>query len=326
MIFVSTCTSVDHQYLEKSSNASHAIAKANKENASSKKMNRLGMEFVFIEPGVFIMGSPSNEADRSMLEAQHEVTLTRGFYIGKTEVTVGQFRRFVNATGYQTDAEKNDSNYKGCNAIIEGDTISEWSRIADANWRSPGFELSDNMPVTCVSWNDTQVFIEWLSSETGQTYRLPTEAEWEYTARAGSRSTRFWGDDPDKACLYANVADRDSRVFNLGYPKHNCSDGYIYSAPVGSYEPNALGLSDMIGNVYEWCQDWFGAYPEEPVIDPKGPSADAPTGLSGGSDPWHLVRGCSWSQPNHACRSADRYYVSADLRRTDIGFRLVLEK
>jgi len=128
-------------------------------------------------------------------------------------------------------------------------------------------------PVTCVSFNDVEKFIAWLNRKGSRKFRLPTEAEWEYACRGGTTTIRFWGDDPDDACAYANVADRTKDEDNRGWnPKHECSDGYFYTAPVGSFKANSFGLYDMLGNVWEWCSDRYGSdyYENSPVNNPQG--------------------------------------------------------
>ncbi|MDY7037733.1 MAG: formylglycine-generating enzyme family protein, partial [Thermodesulfobacteriota bacterium] len=157
----------------------------------------LGMKFVYIPPGIFIMGSPPKEKGREKDEIQHQVTLTRGFYMQTTEVTVGQWRAFVRDNGFKTDAET------GGGAFIMKDR--EWKMLKDHFWDNPGFSQSENHPVTCVSWNDAQAFVKWLSQKEGKTYRLPTEAEWEYGCRAGTRSRFSWGDKAD--CSRANFGN-----------------------------------------------------------------------------------------------------------------------
>jgi formylglycine-generating enzyme required for sulfatase activity len=267
--------------------------------------NSLDMEFVYLKPGSFTMGSSESEKGRDDDETQHKVKLSQGFYMGRTEVTVGQFRQFITATGYETEAETDGGAYVW--------TGEEWKKKAEHYWDNPGFDQADDHPVTCVSWNDAQKFIEWLNRQEDQQSRLPTEAEWEYAARAGSTTARYWGDNSDSACRYANVADKTAAKELSWAGVHDCEDGYVYTAPVGTYRPNESGLHDMIGNVWEWCQDWYGDYPAGSVTDPQGPS-------SGGN---RVLRGGSWGSVPRYCRSANRYWYGPATRRSYSGFRLV---
>jgi formylglycine-generating enzyme required for sulfatase activity len=237
--------------------------------------NSIGMTFVYIKPGTFMMGSPLYETGRDNDETQHQVTLTKGFYMGETEVTVGQWRTFARDSGYRTEAETGG----GAFVNISG----KWEKKEGYYWDNPGFAQSENHPVTCVSWNDAQAFIRWINSKEGADYRLPTEAEWEYAARAGTQMARFWGEDPDQACDYANVADHTEWSGRKWNNPHNCRDGHWFTAPVGSFRPNPWGLYDMIGNVWEWCQDWKGDYPTSSVTDPTGPYSGSNRVNRGGS-------------------------------------------
>ncbi len=265
-----------------------------------------GPAMVVIPAGEFQMGSPESEAGREPVEVagrerQHRVRIEKAFALGQMEVTVGEFRRFVDAAGYQTEAEKNG---EGCYVWED----SKWQLTAGLNWRNPNFKQGDDHPVVCVSWNDAQAYVKWLSQETSQSYRLPTEAEWEYAARAGTTTARYWGDDPDQACRYANVADQ-----TLGWtPMHNCRDGYTYAAPVGRFQPNAWGLKDMLGNVWEWIcsaydKDYSGAEQKCAKKDTTGPLA---------------VRGGSWGNGPAWVRSASRGGLDPAYRSYDRGFRL----
>ncbi|MDA0335612.1 MAG: formylglycine-generating enzyme family protein, partial [bacterium] len=151
--------------------------------------NRLGMRLTWVPPGVFWMGSPEGEPGREDQERRHEVELTHGFHLGVHEVTVGQFRQFVAASGYRTDAERDGKGSYGANvatATIELDGACTWA--------TPGFEQSDDHPVVHVSWHDTQAFCRWLHDHEGQPYRLPTEAQWEYACRAGASMAYAYGD------------------------------------------------------------------------------------------------------------------------------------
>lgn len=239
-----------------------------------------GLEFVYISQGAFSMGSPLNESGRFEDEQPHRVTLTKGFYIQTTEVTQGQWKAVMGG---------NPSYFKYC---------------------------GDDCPVNQVSWNDVQSFIQKLNQREGVVkYRLPTEAEWEYAARANSYTARYWGSDPDDACRYANVHDQTSRRLNeYDWIHHDCDDGYTKTAPVGSLLPNAFGLYDMLGNVWEWCNDWYGKYPSGSVTDPAGPPS---------SNLGRVSRSGSWYLQPRRIRSAYRSYNSPGFRHHSLGFRLV---
>jgi formylglycine-generating enzyme required for sulfatase activity len=268
--------------------------------------NSIGMTFVYIKPGTFMMGSPSYEPGRGNDETQHQVTLTKGFYMGETEVTVRQWRAFVRDSGYRTEAETGG----GAFVWIAG----KWEKKEGYYWDNPGFTQSENHPVACVSWNDAQAFIRWINLKEAVDYRLPTGAEWEYAARTGTQMARFWGEDSDQACNYANVADLtewEGRRWLEG--KHNCRDGYWFPASVGSFRPNPWGLYDMIGNVWEWVQDWHGGdYSTSSVTDPTGP-------YSGSA---RVDRGGSWGDYARYCRSANRGGSTPVFGYSNLGFRL----
>ena len=179
------------------------------------------------------MGSPAKETGREPDEIQHRVCVS-DFELAPTELTVGEFKRFATATGYQTDAEK-DAVFKGCYARKDG----KFEPQPELSWRKPGYKQGDDYPVACVSWNDATAYIQWLSQQTGQSYRLPTEAEWEYAARAGTTTSRHWGDNPKQACQYANITDRAKSPSGLVWTeKHECSDGYWYPAPIRKFRAN----------------------------------------------------------------------------------------
>jgi formylglycine-generating enzyme required for sulfatase activity len=164
-----------------------------------------------------------------------------------------------------------------------------------------------------VSWEDAVEYTQWLSAQTGSVYRLPTEAEWEYAARAGSRDARYWGSDPGQGCDYANSADLTGKVAFTGWTVMNCRDGYVYTAPVGQYQANALGLFDMLGNVLEWT---CTAYQE----NFQGPYQEC----SDGEGVTHMVaRGGSWSDPPRSVRSADRHKALPEFRDYFLGFRVL---
>jgi len=283
-----------------------------------------GMEFVWVKGGCYQMGQSEVEKrylikergkkkyDYDNENPQHRVCVD-DLYVGKHEVTVGQFRKFVNATGYRTDAEKNSGGNNGCYTTKDG----RWGWRAGYDWESPGFSQQSSQPVVCVSWNDSQEYIDWLNRQTGKIYRLATEAEWEYAARGGTATMRFWGDDADQACTYANVADQSESPSGLIWNnEHECNDSYWFTAPVGHYRPNSFGLYDMLGNVWEWCNDWYGSdyYRTSPSNNPQGPSSGS----------YCVYRGGSWRNRPGSVRSAGRYGASPGLRSFYVGFRVVL--
>jgi formylglycine-generating enzyme required for sulfatase activity len=272
-----------------------------------------GPEMVVIPAGEFVMGSPKSEAGRTDDEGpQHRVRIAKPFALGRYPVTVGEFGRFVHVSGYQTEAERNPE--QGIQAW--DDSKGEWNWSKGKSWRNPGFAQDDRHPVVGVSWNDALAYVKWLGEKTARAYRLPSEAEWEYAARAGTTTARFWGDDPNQAFRYANVADRSLKAAHpkWPWPIHECDDGYAETALVGSFEANAFGLCDMIGNVWEWLQDcWNETYTGAP---------DDGRSWERGDCGRRVVRGGSWSVPPVLARAAFRFRDGPGIRNDSQGFRL----
>jgi formylglycine-generating enzyme required for sulfatase activity len=266
-------------------------------------------EMVVIAAGEFMMGSPKDEEGRWDNEGpQHKVKIARAFALGRYAVTVGEFRRFVAASAYETEAEGKPS--EGLATLVD----DKWDWSKGKSWRDPGFPQDDRHPVVGVSWNDALAYARWLAKETGKTYRLPSEAEWEYAARAGTTTSHYWGDEPNQACRYANVADRTAKAKFPGWTIHDCDDGYVYTAPVGSFQPNAFGLYDMIGNVWEWTQDcWNESYQGAPTDGSAWGMGDCGR---------RVVRGGSWGDEPQNCRCANRGWVEPGGRVSNLGFRL----
>ena len=274
-----------------------------------EKTNSIGMKLVLIPPGEFMMGSPEAEEGRFDWEGpQHRVRITKPFYLGAHEVTVGQFRRFVSDAGYKTDAEKDGKG--GFGVTADGN----WEQKPEYTWRNPGFPQTDEHPVVNVSWNDAVAFCEWLSGKEGREYRLPTEAEWEYACRAGTTTRYYHGNEEEGLAQVGNVADAEAKKKFPGWTTISASDGYVYTAPVGKFRANGFGLYDMHGNVWEWCSDWYDAkyYANSPVDNPKGPASGS----------YRVVRGGSWRDSPRLCRSASRLGGSPVRRCYDLGFRV----
>ena len=245
-------------------------------------------EMVVVPAGSFMMGSPASEDGRDDVEGpQHAVTIGAPFAVGVYEVTFAEWDACVRAGG--------------CGGYRPGD--EGWGR--------------GSRPVMRVNWEDAQGYLQWLSRETGARYRLLTEAEWEYVARAGTRTARYWGASESGQCRYGNAADAAAR---REFPDANasdfagCSDGYVFSAPVGSFQPNAFGLYDMLGNVWEWTEDcWNGDYSGAPANGSAWGSGDCSQ---------RVLRGGSWSTIPGSLRSALRFGISAGVRNLDLGFRV----
>jgi formylglycine-generating enzyme required for sulfatase activity len=247
---------------------------------------------VVVPPGGFRMGFDGGEPGRDEGPARY-VSIGYSFAVGRFEVTQAQFAAFVTETHYETRG--------GCQ-VWEG----EWRNPQDADWTNPGYGRIpfDDEPVACVSWDDAIAYVSWLSRRTGDRYRLLSEAEWEYAARAGTTTEYFWGPaspseldsaveaDPgarSTACDFANVFDETgAQTSAFKWPPFRCDDHYGRAAPVGSFRPNAFGLYDMIGNVWEWLEDCY----EMPY--PKGPVDGSPVEERSGECARRTARGGSW--------------------------------
>ena len=273
--------------------------------------NELKMDFVLIPAGTFVMGDAKRDKDEW---PTHKVAITKPFYMGKYEVTIEQFRQFVEATGYATDAEKG-TGFQG--AFGWNRKTMEFKMNEKYSWQSTGFAQSDAHPVVNVSWNDAMEFCKWLSSKEGKSYRLPTEAEWEYACRAGTTTRYSHGDDSEGMAKIGNVADA---TFEAQFPELKgeikASDGYAYTSPAGSFLPNRFGLYDMHGNVWEWCADWYDVeyYAKSPTNDPEGPA----TGEE------RAYRGGGWFNCTRGFQSASRSGGLPENRHLTLGFRVAV--
>jgi len=300
--------------------------------------NSLGMAFVKLPAGEFMMGSDEKPETLAAAYPQlpkerfaklgdegpvHRVRITRSFWMGQHEVTVGQFRRFVEASGYVPESIADGTGGYGWRADYDPATTKRGDafegRDPRYSWRNPGFAQGDDHPVVNVTWNDAQALAAWLGKTEGKRYRLPTEAEWEYACRAGTRTRYSAGDDPQSLLRTGNVFDARSAAH---WPRWQSmalkgDDGFAFTAPVGSFAPNAWGLYDMHGNAWEWVADWHGEeyYAASPVDDPQGPATGEVRVRRGGS--WH-----TW--PFYA-RAAYRNWNAPDTRYTLVGIRLVRE-
>jgi formylglycine-generating enzyme len=215
-------------------------------------------EMVVIPPGSFTMGVPQTEVDRYGFHLGagaplHLVRISHPFALGEFLVTRKQYAAFAADTGHQGS---------GCNALpLDG---TSWEFDPALSWRDPGFAQADNHPVVCVSWDDAIAYASWLSKKTGRNYRLPSEAEWEYVARAGDTAGRYFGDAP--ICEFANVRDRSKKQLYSNGQFFECNSGFSNTSPVGSFPPNGFGLYDILGNVWEWVEDcWGRTYVDAPV-------------------------------------------------------------
>ena len=231
--------------------------------------------------------------------------------LGKFEVTVAQWREFARASGYQTQAERN-ALAQGCFTWEASDAAWAWRE--GRSWREPGWSPRDDEPVVCISWIDAQAYVRWLDQQSGvKGWRLPSEAEWEYAARAGTTTRRPWPDD-EVSCAFANGTDRTKGPKGRAWTEpHPCNDRYWFVAPVATYRPNAWGLHDMLGNVWEWVQDCYLPYA-------GAPAAAAPRAAADGKG--RVVRGGAWDEPPSVLRSAERYWMGAVNRNNNVGFRV----
>ena len=272
-----------------------------------------GPEMVVLSGGAFKMGSQENEAGREPDEALRIIQVA-DFSMGKYEVTRGEFRTFVEATGYKTDAEKNSGGVDGCWV----DKGGQFGYLAGTSWKDPNFPQTDLHPVVCISWVDATNYAKWLSNETGKHFHLPTEAEWEYAARAGATSLYTFGDNPRQLCGWGNVADAKAKGVYEAFTVADCDDGYVYTAPVGEFAGNTWALHDMHGNVWEWsCSEQTERYEgrEEACLSDKN------------IDKAPAFRGGSWLANPEDLRSANRGGAVLPVSRSfSVGFRVAQDR
>jgi formylglycine-generating enzyme required for sulfatase activity len=283
------------------------------------------MKLVLVPAGEFLMGSPDADKDAEDEEKpRHRVHITRPFYLGVTEVTVGQFRRFVDETGHRTEAESDGKGGWGWNKAD-----NKFEQDPKYTWDNPGFLQTEEHPVVNVSWNDAIAFCTWQSNLDGlkpfdhvkargpwdgKGYRLPTEAEWEYACRAGTNTLYQSGDDPETLKWVGNVADATAKEKYPDWTTITARDGYVYTAPVRRFRANAFELYDMHGNVWEWCWDQYDEdyYGRSPGTDPLNlaPAAARP------------YRGGSWYDDLRDARAAHRPRCAPSNRLLYLGFRV----
>lgn len=325
--------------------------------------NTIGMTLVPIEPGTFERGngvvidpdSPgwdcvapiktffNNTRFDSGKRGKQTVEISRRVLMGATEVTVGQFRKFVEATGYVPESERPEGQpmlgFTEPKDLWEAKGLEDLEIVAshDYSWKNPGFEQTDHHPVVGITWNDAKAFCAWLSEKEGITYRLPTEAEWEYACMAGEADQPFWfGSDPREAYRYANIASSELEASYPGAvhlhwaidPEVQPGDGAIHTAPVASYPANAWGLHDMHGNVLEWCEDAYSQTAYKEVAGKKGSGVVDPllTEPEVAGVPTRVIRGGSfYNGPYESLGCARLWFLEGD-PACYLGFRVVAEK
>lgn len=283
-------------------------------------------ELVRIPAGSFVMGADIEEPRRLGLpefwakreQPKHRVRIARDFAIGKYEVTRAEFTAFVHESGY--------SPAPGCWHFVG----TEWLFDGERSWADPKIDQSDDHPVTCINWHDAVAYVEWLSRKTKAHYRLPSEAEWEYVARAGTQTAYWWGDDVADVCRYVNLGDLDAQD-QFGWDRTHikydalgdwkgqpCRDGYPTLAPVHATVANPFGVFGLLGNANEWVADcWNDDYRTAP--------ADGAARLVGADCGLRAMRGQGWTANASSTRPAFRLKMNATDRRFTFGFRVVRE-
>ena len=269
---------------------------------------------VVVPPGTYMMGASADEATREGRRAEtaaweqprHRVVVPTSLAVCKDFVTRKEFATFVAATGRPVT--------KGCMVL----DLGTWQDEAQRSFLDSAFDQTDQSPAVCVGVEDVEAYAAWLSRTTGHTYRLLHEAEWEYLARAGSTSSRWWGDDRTSLCHHLNGADLS---YHRRYPADEhantaCDDGYAHSSPAGAFAANPFGLDDMLGNVWQWTADCFvPGYDAAPAV--------ASTPIESGDCSRRMIRGGSWHNAPDSLRSAARFWLPPDMHSSSVGFRVV---
>ncbi len=277
-----------------------ALARSGKGAAGSDWVSPTLGTMKWIPAGTFTMGSPESEAGRDSDEVHHKVTLTKGFWLMEHEVTQGEWQAVM-----------------GSNPVAIGSVFVDGKDYGAGSCKSVG--VGPNLPVACVSWEQAVEFAKRVSARDGVTYRLPTEAEWEYAARGGQSGAWAGASSEDTLCAVGNVANagQTAGYRAMGYDPSSwtfasCEDGHAGLAPVGSFRANGYGLYDMSGNVFEWTADWYGAYPSGSGTDPQGATSGS----------LRVYRGGGWNNPAQNARVADRFGNDPGYRNDNLGVRL----
>jgi len=277
-------------------------------------------KMVVVPAGSFMMGSTQSEIrhlirryDDHRFENEgprHKVTISKPFAVGRTHVTRGEFAQFVKGTGYDTTG--------GCYTVVS----NEGKITADASWKNPGFEQTDDHPALCLNLNDANAYINWLNEKVPEKpYRLLSEAEAEYVTRAVTKPGIYppfsFGNDERDLCKYGNGLDQTFKASGnqpSAWPYLACHDGYTFTAPVGSFKPNAWGVYDVLGNAWTWTQDcWTPDYKDAPKDGSAQTSVDCK---------YHILRGGSWDEGPQNLRAANRGSIGSEIRNHWIGFRV----
>jgi formylglycine-generating enzyme required for sulfatase activity len=271
-------------------------------------------EMVVIPAGHFVMGNPAVVARAGVDVAEAGpvvIQVPRAFALGRLEITRREFAHFVAQTGHEQRL--------GCRTWDPA--LKRFNEDARRGWQNPATPVvpGDDHPVSCVAFADALAYVQWLARTTGKSYRLPSESEWEYAARAGTATWHYWGDEPEDGCEHANTYDVTAdAAYRLGWPHAGCRDGRADLSPVGAFQANPFGLHDMIGNVQEWVQDCAtGSH----VGRPRDARAWEWLGGCGR----RIQRGGSWLTPPDRSRSSFRGDAPADDRSDDTGFRVAMD-
>ena len=264
----------------------------------------LAENFVLVEGGTFSMGSSAREIGRDEDEGpRHQVTVA-SFALARTEVTRGEFAKFVESTGYRTDSEKSST---GCAPQPEDGSLT--------SWREPGWDQTDQHPVVCVSRNDAYAYAEWKGQQIDIELRLPTEAEFEYALRKPNGTTYPWGIDGERGCAFGNIGDINFRNLRPEVMSTAaCNDGFTFTAPIGSFRPDGIGTVDLTGNVWEWTAD---CYADNYADSPSDSSA-----MKGGDCSVGVLRGASFDDGPRYQRSANRVGAAPERGAWVFGIRL----
>lgn len=249
------------------------------------------------------MGAPDSEAGRFPEEGPQHAVRVGAFALSQAPITRSEYAAFVRATDRPDGA-----------ACALMDNEGNWRDTPDLSWRNPGFEQTDDHPVVCVSWDDAQAYAAWLSARTGRAYRLPSEAEFEYAARAGAATTFPWGDEAADVCAHANGFDLAAKRSHPDWNSLECDDGFAFTAPVRAFPANAFGLYGMTGNVFQWTEDCFhDSYVGAPADGSAWTSGDCSV---------RAIRGGSWLNGARGLRAAMRDRDPQHSPYANIGIRV----